>query len=476
MEGGPRRLGAQRGSGRGGAASAHGGDNWGSALKKMERLRTQDALHSWQTFVLLGWEESSLGTYQCHLRRLAAVERRFPRDAKERVLEQAILECARLGKSESTIKGIISAAIMATEVRLVDACIPATIWRSVKAAKKTRTAAKERIWGSPIMLLHMAARTSSLEDWAVVGLAIVSFQLFLRVGEAVTLQPWAVVDDAVRFFESKTRQDWQQRSLTTLTREWLQWLQRHFPEPAAEGRRPWTTQQLEKGMPRLLVGSPFEGARWHARCRAGARAMWTAGATIRQVAVWGRWARDSTARWYAHPTETPPVQAEDFWPRPPREGAGGRWRSRTTSLRLEQLWPSGIRQQWKRRKEHVAFGPSRTMPEADRPAGRSAAAQRGAGSKLRLKGQLAKHRQAPGKGGGSSTGARQVQDGGQQVPASSTESASSDCRPAEEAPVPLRLVPKFKRVRAEEARTQGEFKRVRRATGSVSYSSYSSAT
>ena len=452
MEGGPCRLGAQRGGGRGGAASAHGGDKWGSALKKMERLRTQDALHSWQTFVLLGWEESSLGTYQCHLRRLAAVERRFPRDAKERVLELAILECARLGKSESTIKGIISAAIMATEVRLVDACIPATIWRSVKAAKKTRTAAKERIWGSPIMLLHMAARTSSLEDWAVVGLAIVSFQLFLRVGEAVTLQPWAVVDDVVRFFDSKTRQDWQQRSLTALTREWLQRLQRHFPEPAAEGRRPWTTQQLEKGMQRLLlVGSPFEGARWHAWRRAGARAMWTAGATIRQGAVWGRWARDSTARWYAHPTETQPVQAEDFWPRPPREGAGGRWRSRTTSLRLEQLWPSGIRQQWKHRKEHVAFGPSRTMPEADRPAGNSAAAQSGAGSKLRPKGQLAKHRQAPGKGDGSSTGARQVQDGGQQVPASSTESASSDCRPAEEAPVPLRLVPKFKRVRAEEA-------------------------
>ena len=167
------------------------------------------------------------------------------------------------------------------------------------------------------MLLHMAARTSSLEDWAVVGLAIVSFQLFLRVGEAVTLQPWAVVDDAVRFFDSKTRQDWQQRSLTAPTREWLQWLQRHFPEPAAEGRRPWTTQQLEKGMQRLLVGSPLEGARWHAWRRAGARAMWTAGATIRQIAVWGRWARDSTARWYAHPTETQPMQAEDFWPRPP---------------------------------------------------------------------------------------------------------------------------------------------------------------
>ena len=211
MEGGPRRLGARRDGGRRGAASARGGDGWGAALQKMERLRTQDALHSWQTFVLLGWEESSLGTYQCHLRRLAAVERRFPCDAKERVLEQAILECARLGKSESTIKGIISAAVMATEVRLVDACIPATIWRSVKAAKKTRNAAKERIWGSPIMLLHMAARASSLEDWAVVGLAIVSFQLFLRVGEAITLQPWAVVDDAVRFFDSRA---WSSRAQT----------------------------------------------------------------------------------------------------------------------------------------------------------------------------------------------------------------------------------------------------------------------
>ena len=94
MEGGPRRLGPRRDGGRRGAASARGGDGWGAALLKMERLRTQDALHSWQTFVLLGWEEWSLGTCQCHLRSLAAVERWLPCDTKERVLEQAILECA----------------------------------------------------------------------------------------------------------------------------------------------------------------------------------------------------------------------------------------------------------------------------------------------------------------------------------------------------------------------------------------------
>ena len=64
---------------------------------------------------------------------------------------------------------------MAVEVRLADASIPTTVWRSVKAAKKTRSAAKERIWGSPVMLLYMAAKASSRDDWAVVGLAVVSF-------------------------------------------------------------------------------------------------------------------------------------------------------------------------------------------------------------------------------------------------------------------------------------------------------------
>ena len=145
------------------------------------------------------------------------MEGRFPHDAAGRVLEPTLLESARLGKSKRTLKGIISAATMAVAVQLADVTIRATIWRSVKAAKKTRTAAKERIWGSPVIVLYMAAKANGRDDWAVVGLAIVSFQLFLQVGEATSLQPWAVVDDAVRFFDSKTRQG----SLTALTREWL---------------------------------------------------------------------------------------------------------------------------------------------------------------------------------------------------------------------------------------------------------------
>ena len=170
-------------------------------------------------FVLLGWADSSLGTYHCHLRRLVAVERRFSNDAVRRVLEQALLECARLGKSVTTLKGIISAATMAPEVRLANVSIPTAIWRSVKAAKRTRTSAKERMWGSLVMLLYMAVKANGRDDWAVVGLAIVSFQLLLRVGEASSLQPWTVVDDAVRFFDSKKA--WPLQSLTALTREWL---------------------------------------------------------------------------------------------------------------------------------------------------------------------------------------------------------------------------------------------------------------
>ena len=157
------------------------------------------------------------------------------------------------------------------------------------------------------------------------GLAVVSFQLFLWVREATNLQPWAVGDDAVKFFDSKTRQAWQQRSLTALTREWLQWLARYYPESAAE--------------------------------------------------------------------------AEDFWPRPPREGAGGRWRSRTVSLRLEQLWPSGVREQWRQRKEHVAFRPQRAVQAAEQPSG-GWESSRVVGGRLRPKGQLARQRRARGGGGG----------------------------------------------------------------------------
>ena len=55
MEGGPRRLGARRGRPEGGAARTHNARNWECALGKFEQLRRKHALHSWQTFVLLGW-------------------------------------------------------------------------------------------------------------------------------------------------------------------------------------------------------------------------------------------------------------------------------------------------------------------------------------------------------------------------------------------------------------------------------------
>ena len=127
MEGGPRRLGVVGGKPRGRTTGGRGAHTWEGALHKLERLQWQDALHSWQTLVLVGWEDSSLGTYKCHLRRLVAVEGRFPHDTAERVLEHTLLESTRLGKSESTLKGVISAATMAGEVWLADASIRTTI-------------------------------------------------------------------------------------------------------------------------------------------------------------------------------------------------------------------------------------------------------------------------------------------------------------------------------------------------------------
>ena len=194
MEGGPRRLGPGGGGGCNRAASARRTGTWESALSMFKRLRAHGHLHSWQSFVLLGWEESSSGTHHCHLHQLVAIERRFPHDAAGRVLEHMVLESFRLCKSERTIKGIISPATMAADVRLADVDILATTMRRA----------------------------------------------------------------------------WQQRSLTALMRECMQWLARYLTEPVAKGERPWTNQQPEKGVRRLLHGSPFEVAPRHAWNRAGA--------------------------------------------------------------------------------------------------------------------------------------------------------------------------------------------------------------
>ena len=97
----------------------------------------------------------SLATYQSHLRRIVVVEDRFPHEEASRGLEQMVLECAGLGKSESATRGVISAATMVVELRLADVVIEPTMWRAVKATTKVRQSAKECIWGSPIMLLHM---------------------------------------------------------------------------------------------------------------------------------------------------------------------------------------------------------------------------------------------------------------------------------------------------------------------------------
>ena len=91
------------------------------------RLRHQDTLHGWQVFVLLSWEESSLGAYQSHLHRVVAVQDILRHDTVHRVVEQTVLECTRLGKSVSTIKGVINAATMVVELRLADVVIEPTI-------------------------------------------------------------------------------------------------------------------------------------------------------------------------------------------------------------------------------------------------------------------------------------------------------------------------------------------------------------
>ena len=74
------------------------------------------------------------------------------------------------------------------KLRLADMVIKPTIWRAVKVATKVKKSAKERIWGSSIMLLHMASGAEIVEGWATAGMAIVGLKLLLTVREEASLE------------------------------------------------------------------------------------------------------------------------------------------------------------------------------------------------------------------------------------------------------------------------------------------------
>ena len=129
---------------------------------------------------------TSLGTYKTGMRRLRHTHMARPKWGPYRVMEQVVCDAIREGKGSSSVKTILNAAAMAYTMGVVGEPVPKRLWKAFKAAQRLEEKSTQE-WGSLKALQIMAHEADSELEWCVVGLAVLSTMLGLRVGEAASI-------------------------------------------------------------------------------------------------------------------------------------------------------------------------------------------------------------------------------------------------------------------------------------------------
>ena len=128
----------------------------------------------------------SLGTYKTGMRRLRQTHMARPERGPYKVVEQVVCDAIREGKGSSSVKTILNAAAMAYTMGVVSEPVPKRLWKAFKAAQRLEEKSTQE-WGSFEALQIMAHQADSELEWCVVGLAVLSTLLGLRVGEAASI-------------------------------------------------------------------------------------------------------------------------------------------------------------------------------------------------------------------------------------------------------------------------------------------------
>ena len=168
----------------------------------------------------------------------------------------------------------------------------------------------------------MAHQADSELECSVVGLAVLSTPLSLRVGEAasISFHRLGVLARTAEFYDRKVHRPWITRTVSGVALKWLQLC-------ACIAQRCWNLDKFQRRvsedkvqnvMATLLRGSKWKDLRWHAWRRLGRATMYKAGGKIPSIKAWFRWRSTRTAMAYInclhpgrirHPftTPTPPV-------------------------------------------------------------------------------------------------------------------------------------------------------------------------
>ena len=129
---------------------------------------------------------TSLGTYKTGMRRLRQTHMARPEWGPYKVVGQVVCDAIREGKGSSSVKTILNAAAMAYTMGVVSEPVPKRLWKAFKAAQRLEEKSTQE-WGSFEAMQIMAHQADSELEWCVVGLAVLSTLLGLRVGKAASI-------------------------------------------------------------------------------------------------------------------------------------------------------------------------------------------------------------------------------------------------------------------------------------------------
>ena len=132
-------------------------------------------------------------------------------------------DAIREGKGSSPVKTILNAAAMAYTMGVVVEPVPKRLWKVFKAAQRLEEKSTKG-WGSFEALQIMAHQADSELEWSLVGPAVLSTLLGLRVGEAasISFHRLGVMAGTAEFYDRKVHRAWITRTVSGLALKWLQ--------------------------------------------------------------------------------------------------------------------------------------------------------------------------------------------------------------------------------------------------------------
>ena len=176
----------------------------------------------------------------------------------------------------------------------------------------------------------------------MVGLAVLSTLLGLRVGEAASIRfHWlGVLGGKAEFYHRKVHRAWITRAFSGVALKWLQfcaWIAQRCSN-LDKFQRLVSEDKLQNVMATLLRGSKWKDLRWHAWRRLGLATMYKAEGKVPSIKAWFKWRSTRTAMVSTTRTQVASgTHSRHLPPPPPSYLKGKPWIAATATRRCTEF-------------------------------------------------------------------------------------------------------------------------------------------